>query len=152
MQDFIRAIADGHVYLFDGAMVSMLYSRGFFINKCYDELNLRDPEAVLDIHRAYVKAGAEVIETNTYGANRVKLQAFGLAAELADINRRGAELARKAANDAAYVAGAIGPLGVRLEPYGPTSLAEAREVFGEQTRALVEGGVDVILLETFANL
>lgn len=152
MQDFVQALADGHAYLFDGAMGTMLYSRGFFINKCYDELNLRDPEAVMSIHRDYVKAGSEVIETNTYGANRVKLQAFGIADELQDINARGAELARKAGGDAVYVAGAVGPLGIRLEPYGPTSLDEARGFFREQVSALVEGGVDLILLETFGNV
>src|SRR5687767_506612 len=151
MQDFLQAVADGHVYLFDGAMGTMLYSRGFFINKCYDELNLRDPEAVLSIHREYVKVGAEILETNTYGANRVKLQSFGIADELAGINTRGAELARKAGGDSVYVAGAIGPLGIRIEPYGPTGLDEAREIFRRQAQALVEGGVDLLLVETFTN-
>src|SRR5882672_9387018 len=121
MQDFIQAIADEHVYLFDGAMGTMLYSKGVFINKCYDELNLRSPEIVLEVHRQYVKAGAEILETNTYGANRVKLESFGIADDLREINLRAAELARKAAGDSAYVAGAIGPLGIRIEPYGPTS-------------------------------
>lgn len=151
MQDFVQALADGHVYLFDGAMGTMLYSRGFFINKCYDELNLREPDAVLQVHRDYVKAGAEILETNTFGANRVKLQAFGIADELVDINTRAVELARKAAGDSVYVAGAIGPLGIRIEPYGPTGLDEAREVFREQATALVEAGVDLLLLETFSN-
>ncbi|MGZ8710228.1 MAG: homocysteine S-methyltransferase family protein, partial [Thermoanaerobaculia bacterium] len=95
--DFIQAIADEHVYLFDGAMGTMLYSKGVFINKCYDELNLRNPEIVLEVHRQYVKAGAEILETNTYGANRVKLHGFGIEGELRDINMRAAELARKAA-------------------------------------------------------
>jgi methionine synthase I (cobalamin-dependent)/5,10-methylenetetrahydrofolate reductase len=151
MQDFVQALADGHVYLFDGAMGTMLYSRGFFINKCYDELNLREPDAVLQVHRDYVKAGAEILETNTFGANRVKLQAFGIAEELLNINTRAVELARKAAGDSVYVAGAIGPLGIRIEPYGPTGLDEAREIFREQATALVEAGVDLILLETFSN-
>ena len=97
MQDFIQAIADEHVYLFDGAMGTMLYSKGVFINKCYDELNLRNPEMVLEVHKQYVKAGAEILETNTYGANRVKLTSFGLAEELREINMAGAALARKAA-------------------------------------------------------
>src|SRR5437667_448270 len=87
MQDFIQAIADEHVYLFDGAMGTMLYAKGVFINKCYDELNLRMPEIVLDVHREYVRAGAEILETNTYGANAVKLRAFGIEDELRDINR-----------------------------------------------------------------
>ena len=152
MQDFIQAIADEHVYLFDGAMGTMLYARGVFINKCYDELNLRNPEIVLDVHRQYVRAGAEILETNTYGANRIKLAGFGLESELRDINLRGAELARKAAGDGVYVAGAIGPLGIRIEPYGPTALAEACDTFREQVTALRDGGVDLFILETFSNL
>jgi len=152
MQDFIQTIADSHIYLFDGAMGTMLYSKGVFINKCYDELNLRDPDIVLEVHRGYVQAGAEILETNTYGANRVKLQAFGLVDELRAINIRAVELARRAAGDAVYVSGAIGPLGIRLEPYGPTSLEEARDIFREQAAALLEGGVDAFILETFSNV
>lgn len=152
MQDFIKAIADEHVYLFDGAMGTMLYAKGVFINKCYDELNLRSPEIVLEVHRQYVKAGAEILETNTYGANRVKLRGFGIADDLREINLRAAELARKAAGDSAYVAGAIGPLGIRIEPYGPTSEAEAREYFREQAAALRDAGVDLFICETFSNI
>ena len=152
MQDFIQAIADEHVYLFDGAMGTMLYSKGVFINKCYDELNVRNPEIVLEIQRAYVRAGAEILETNTYGANRVKLHGFGIEDELREINIRAAELARKAAGDSVYVAGAIGPLGIRIEPYGPTALDEARDVFREQAAALLAGGVDLFIVETFSNI
>jgi len=152
MQDFITTLADSHVYLFDGAMGTMLYSRGYFINKCYDELNVRDPQVVEAIHREYVRAGAEILETNTYGANRIKLQQFGLREELEAINTRGAELARKAAGDGVYVAGAIGPLGIRLEPYGPTSNDEALDIFKEQAMALLNGGVDLFVLETFSNI
>src|SRR5260370_34999307 len=115
MQDFIQAIADEHVYLFDGAMGTMLYAKGVFINKCYDELNLRSPEIVLEVHKQYVRAGAEVIETNTYGANRVKLGAFGLEDELRDINIAAVEIARPARQDSVYVAGAIRPRGIRIE-------------------------------------
>ncbi|MFA6957893.1 MAG: bifunctional homocysteine S-methyltransferase/methylenetetrahydrofolate reductase [Thermoanaerobaculia bacterium] len=152
MQDFIQTLADGHIYLFDGAMGTMLYSRGVFINRCYDELNLRDPEIVLEVHRQYVRAGAEIVETNTYGANVPKLRAFGLEDELQAINEKGAQLARKAAGDGVFVAGAIGPLGIRLEPYGPTALEEAREWFRVQARALQAGGVDVFILETISNI
>ncbi|HJQ37570.1 MAG TPA: bifunctional homocysteine S-methyltransferase/methylenetetrahydrofolate reductase [Thermoanaerobaculia bacterium] len=152
MQDFIQAIADEHVYLFDGAMGTMLYSKGVFINKCYDELNVRNPEIVLETHRQYVRCGAEILETNTYGANRVKLRGFGIEEELRDINLRAAELARKAAGDSVYVAGAIGPLGIRIEPYGPTALEEARDFFREQAEALRDGGVDLIIAETFSNI
>jgi homocysteine S-methyltransferase len=152
MQDFIQAIADEHVYLFDGAMGTMLYAKGVFINKCYDELNLRMPEIVLDVHREYVRAGAEILETNTYGANAVKLRTFGIEDELLDINRAAVEIARKAAGDSVYVAGAIGPLGIRIEPYGPTALEEAREFFRQQATALLEGGVDAFILETMSNI
>jgi len=130
----------------------MLYAKGVFINRCYDELNLRNPEIVLEVHRQYVKAGAEILETNTYGANRVKLRGFGIEDELRDINMRAAEIARKAAGDAVYVAGAIGPLGIRIEPYGPTSLDEAREYFSEQATALRDAGVDLFVCETFSNV
>jgi methionine synthase I (cobalamin-dependent)/5,10-methylenetetrahydrofolate reductase len=150
--DFIQAVADEHVYLFDGAMGTMLYSKGVFINKCYDELNLRNPEIVLEVHRQYVKAGAEILETNTYGANRVKLGGFGIEDELREINLRAAELARKAAGDGVYVAGALGPLGIRIEPYGPTALDEARDIFREQANALNEAGVDLFICETFSNV
>jgi methionine synthase / methylenetetrahydrofolate reductase(NADPH) len=152
MQDFIKAIADEHVYLFDGAMGTMLYSKGVFINKCYDELNLRNPEIVLEVHRQYVKAGAEILETNTYGANRVKLQSFGIDDELREINMRAAQIARTAAGDSVYVAGAIGPLGIRIEPYGPTSEADARAYFREQAEALRDAGVDLFVCETFSNV
>jgi len=152
MQDFIQAVADEHVYLFDGAMGTMLYAKGVFINKCYDELNLRSPEIVLDVHRDYVRAGAEILETNTYGANTVKLRAFGIEEELRDINLAAVEIARRAAGDAVYVAGGIGPLGIRIEPYGPTSTDEAREYFREQAKALLEGGVDLFVLETMSNI
>jgi methionine synthase I (cobalamin-dependent)/5,10-methylenetetrahydrofolate reductase len=152
MRDFIQAIADEHVYLFDGAMGTMLYAKGVFINKCYDELNLRNPEIVLEVHKQYVRAGAEIIETNTYGANRIKLRSFGIEDELRAINERGAALAREAAGDAVFVAGAIGPLGIRIEPYGPTSLGEAREYFREQATALRDAGVDLFVLETMSNI
>jgi methionine synthase / methylenetetrahydrofolate reductase(NADPH) len=152
MQDFIQAIADEHVYLFDGAMGTMLYSKGVFINKCYDELNLRNPEIVLEVHKEYVRSGAEILETNTYGANRMKLRGFGIEDELQDINIAAAQLARRAAGDSVYVGGAIGPLGIRIEPYGPTGLDEAREYFREQATALRDGGVDLFVVETISNI
>jgi homocysteine S-methyltransferase len=147
-----RLLDPAQVVLFDGAMGTMLYQRGVFINQCYDELVLRSPELVREVHAAYVKAGAEVVETNTFGANRVKLAAFGLDSQVETLNRRAAELAREAAGDNRLVAGAVGPLGVRLEPYGPTSRDEARAAFREQVAGLVAGGADCIILETFADL
>ncbi|MGA2384399.1 MAG: bifunctional homocysteine S-methyltransferase/methylenetetrahydrofolate reductase [Gemmatimonadales bacterium] len=145
-------IADGRVHVFDGAMGTMLYAKGVFINVCYDELNLRSPDLVRDVHRAYVRAGAEILETNTFGANPVKLAHHGLATETGAINRRAAELAREAAGSRALVAGAIGPLGVRLEPFGETSRAEAFEFFRTQAFGLREGGVHGFVLETFSDL
>ncbi len=147
-----RLLDPNDVVMFDGAMGTMLYARGVFINQCYDELALRSPDLLQEIHAAYVKAGAEVIETNTFGANRTKLTQYGLETQVAAINRRGAELARAAAGENLLVAGAVGPLGVRLEPYGATSRDEARSIFREQMEALKAGGADCFLLETFADL
>jgi homocysteine S-methyltransferase len=151
--DLIRRLLDpDQVVVFDGAMGTMLYARGVFINQCYDELVLRAPDLVREIHAAYVKAGAEVIETNTFGANRAKLTQYGLEGQVASINQRAAQLAREAAGERRLVAGAVGPLGVRLEPYGATSREEARAMFAEQMSALKAGGADCLLLETFADL
>ncbi|HXA48753.1 MAG TPA: bifunctional homocysteine S-methyltransferase/methylenetetrahydrofolate reductase, partial [Candidatus Acidoferrum sp.] len=140
------------VMVADGAMGTMLYSRGVFINRCFDELNLSSPDMVRQIHQEYVKAGAEILETNTFGATRQRLAAFGVAEKLTAINHAGVKLAREAAKDGAFVAGAVGPLGVRIEPLGPTSFAEARAGFREQIDALLEAGVDLLIFETFGNL
>jgi homocysteine S-methyltransferase len=148
---FIKMLDEG-VVLFDGAMGTMLYDRGVFINRCFDETNLSNPDLVEAIHAEYIEAGAGVIETNTFGANRFKLAGHGLEARLADINRTGAEIAVRASGGTAVVAGAIGPLGIRIEPWGPTSNEEAAEAFREQAEALLEGGADIIVLETFADL
>ena len=151
-----RLLDPERVVLFDGAMGTMLYARGVFINQSYDEINLRAPDIVRGLHRDYVRAGAEALETNTFGANRVKLAQYGLEAHTAEINVRAAGIAREVADREGggnvLVAGAVGPLGVRLEPYGPTSTEEARETFREQMRALADGGVDCFLLETFGDL
>jgi len=145
-------IADGRVHLFDGAMGTMLYARGVFINVCYDELSLKAADLVREIHAAYVKAGAEILETNTFGANPIKLGHYGLAEDTRAINRRAAELAREAAGNRALVTGAIGPLGVRLEPFGETSRVDAFELFKRQAEGLLEGGVHGFVLETFSDL
>ncbi|HKG21867.1 MAG TPA: bifunctional homocysteine S-methyltransferase/methylenetetrahydrofolate reductase [Blastocatellia bacterium] len=152
MKDFREVVTDDRVYVFDGAMGTMLYSRGVYINRCYDELNLTSGDLVLAIHRDYIKAGADIIETNTYGANRVKLGGYGLEDKTRAINETGARLAREAAGDRTFVAGAIGPLGIRIEPYGPTSSEEARAIFREQAEALLEGGVDLFVFETFSDV
>jgi homocysteine S-methyltransferase len=149
-----RLVDPEALVLFDGAMGTMLYAKGVFINVCYDELNVRAPDLVRDVHRAYVKAGAEVLETNSFGANRVKLAAFGLADQVHELNRRAAELAREAADQGrdVLVAGAVGPLGIRIEPYGPTSRDEARAFFREQLEGLKAGGADCFILETFGDI
>src|SRR6185503_13657822 len=136
-----RLLDPESIIVFDGAMGTMLYSKGVFINQCYDELNLRAPDMITELHRAYVKVGAEVIETNTFGANRLKLTPYGLDAQVSDINKAGAKLARAVADDApkpVLVAGSVGPLGVRIEPYGPTSRDEARGYFREQMKGLID--------------
>ena len=147
-----RLVDPDAVLMFDGAMGTMLYARGVFINQCYDELNLRAPDLVREIHSAYIAAGAEAIETNSFGANRIKLTPFGLQEDVTAINTAAARLAREAAGDSRLVAGAVGPLGVRLEPYGPTSLDEAHDAFAEQMQGLKAGGADCFLLETFWDL
>jgi methionine synthase I (cobalamin-dependent)/5,10-methylenetetrahydrofolate reductase len=141
--------------LSDGAMGTVLYSRGVFINRCYDELNLSDPALILSVHEEYLQAGAEILETNTFGANRFRLSRHGLGGKVAEINAAGARIAREAANRLkgdAWVAGSLGPLGVRLEPLGKTSLDEARAAFAEQIRALAGAGVDMLIIETMPAL
>ncbi|HMA76489.1 MAG TPA: homocysteine S-methyltransferase family protein, partial [Candidatus Krumholzibacteriaceae bacterium] len=138
--------------IFDGAMGTMLYDRGVFINRCFDEINLSNPDMVKNIHREYIAAGADIIETNTFGANRFKLKLHGIDDKVRQINNAGATIAREAAGDKALVAGSIGPLGIKIEPWGPTSNSEAQEVFKSQAESLLEGKVDLFILETFADL
>jgi methionine synthase / methylenetetrahydrofolate reductase(NADPH) len=145
-------LADGRTHVFDGAMGTMLYGRGVYLNVCYDELNLRQPDLIAEIHRAYVKAGAELLETNTFGATPRKLAQYGLSGDTERINRVAAELARGAAGGRAAVVGAIGPLGIRIEPFGETSVDEARADFARQVSGLLEGGVDGFILETFSDV
>jgi methionine synthase / methylenetetrahydrofolate reductase(NADPH) len=145
-------IADGRVHVVDGAMGTVLYGRGVFLNVCYDELSLRQPDLVRDIHREYVRAGAELLETNTFGANPLKLATYGLAGETERINAEAARLAREAAGERAAVLGAIGPLGVRVEPFGELSLEEARAMYERQVRGLLDGGSQGFILETFSDV
>jgi homocysteine S-methyltransferase len=151
MQPFLDAL-DDRVLVCDGAMGTMLYAKGVFINKSFDALNVSQPDLVAEVHQEYVRAGADIIETNTFGANRIKLGSFGIADRLRAINEQGARIARHAADDRAYVAGSIGPLGIRIEPWGKTGVDEAREFFREQAAALAAGGVDLFILETFRDL
>jgi homocysteine S-methyltransferase len=148
----LQELLENHVLVVDGAMGTMFYERGVFINTCYDALNLSEPDLVRSIHREYIEAGAELIQTNTFGANRLKLKRYGFEDRVGEINRSAAELAREEAGDRVYVGGSVGPLGIRIEPFGPTSFDEAREFFSEQIEGLVDGGVDCIVLETFSDL
>lgn len=152
MKDFRKTLRTDSILIFDGAVGTRLYDKGVYINRCYDELNVSAPELVREVHSEYVKAGADIIETNTFGATRNNLLHYGLEGRLREINVAAAALAREAAGGKAFVAGAIGPLGLRLEPFGPTSLEEARAMFREQAEALLEGGVDLFVLETFSEL
>lgn len=155
----IQEMFAGRTILCDGAMGTMLYARGVFINRCYDELNISQPDLVRSIHEDYLQAGAEVVETNTFGANAYRLLRYGFQDQVFAINKAGAEIARQAVNQLAdkqagkaWVAGAIGPLGVHLEPLGKIGLDEARAAFAEQIRGLVAGGVDLLVIETIVAL
>src|SRR5690348_4997497 len=150
--DFIAQIKRSPL-LCDGAMGTLLYAKGIFINRCYDELNVSQPDLIRAVHHEYLQAGADVIETNTFGANSFRLARHSLADKVKEINQAGARLAREAAKSFdVWVAGSVGPLGTRIEPLGKTSFQEARDSFREQMEALVEGGVDLLILETFGYL
>src|SRR6201997_3901710 len=150
--DFLSRVKQSPL-LCDGAMGTLLYAKGIFINRSYDELNLSQPELIRGIHHDYLQAGAEVIETNTFGANSFRMARHSLADKVVETNRAGARLAREAAKSFdVWVAGSVGPLGTRIEPLGKTSFQEARAAFREQIEALVEGGVDLLMLETFGYL
>jgi methionine synthase / methylenetetrahydrofolate reductase(NADPH) len=158
MSKFAQLFAERPV-LADGAMGTVLYARGVFINRCYDELNLSDPALILSVHEEYLQSGADILETNTFGANRFRLARHGLASKVSEVNAAGVRIAREAANrlkqnrgGEAWVAGSLGPLGVRLEPLGKTGLEEARAAFAEQIRALTGEGVDLLIIETMPAL
>jgi methionine synthase I (cobalamin-dependent)/5,10-methylenetetrahydrofolate reductase len=145
-------ITDGKAHVFDGAMGTVLYGKGVFVNVCYDELNLKQPQLVGEVHKAYLDAGAELLETNTFGASPPKLTGFGLADRTEEINEAAAGIALEVADGSACVLGAIGPLGIRIEPFGPTSREEARDAFRRQASGLLRGGVDGFIVETFHDL
>ncbi|HQU85673.1 MAG TPA: bifunctional homocysteine S-methyltransferase/methylenetetrahydrofolate reductase [Pyrinomonadaceae bacterium] len=152
MRNFRELIESDGIYVFDGAMGTRLYEKGIYINRSYDELNLIAKDLVREVHEEYIKAGAEIIQTNTFSANRNKLQQFGLDSQFREINLSAVKIAREAAGDKVFVAGTMGPLGLRIEPYGPTSFDEAKAMFREQAEALLEGGIDVFILDTFSDL
>ena len=138
--------------LMDGGTGTELYNRGIFINRCFEEANLSNPELILQLHREYLEAGAQILSTNSWGANYPKLCKHNFHDKLSEMNKQAAQLARKAADGKAWVAGSVGPLGIQLEPFGPTSYLEARHYFRTQIEALQEGGVDLLSLETFTDL
>ncbi|MGA9041211.1 MAG: bifunctional homocysteine S-methyltransferase/methylenetetrahydrofolate reductase [Terriglobales bacterium] len=150
--DFLARLKKSPI-LCDGAMGTLLYSKGIFINRCYDELNISQPDLIRGIHHEYLQAGAEIIETNTFGGNSFRLGRHSLADKVHEINFAGARLAREAAKSFdVWVAGSVGPIGIRIEPLGKTSLEETRAAFRDQITALVEGGVDLLIMETFGYL
>src|SRR5437899_1528492 len=151
VKPFLERLRDG-VVVCDGAMGTMLYARGIFVDRCFDELNLSNPGLVQGIPQEYVDAGADVLETNTFGAHRFKLGPHGFEGQVVKINREGARIARAAAQGQALVAGSIGPLGKPLEPFGNITVDDAVAAYREQAQGLVEGGVDLFLLETMPSL
>lgn len=148
----LKDILKESVLLCDGGMGTMLYGKGIFINSCFDELNLLQADLIKEVHKEYIQSGADIIETNTFGANRYKLKKFGLEGSVEEINVKGAEIACAAAAPDVLVAGSMGPLGLKIEPWGQTSASEAEAAFAEQAEALINGGVDLIILETFADV
>jgi methionine synthase I (cobalamin-dependent)/5,10-methylenetetrahydrofolate reductase len=151
VKPFLERLAEG-VVVCDGAMGTMIYARGVFLNRCFDELNLSNPAMVRSIHAEYLDAGADLIETNTFGAHRFKLGPHGLDSQVRKINREGARLAKDAAAGRGLVGGALGPLGKPLAPYGSISFEEAVAAYAEQVTGLLEGGVDLFLAETMPSL
>ncbi len=155
MNSFSETLSISRTLLADGAMGTLLHARGIGFDQCFDELNLTHPGAVADIHRAYIDAGAQLIITNTFGANRFKLAKHGLQDHVVQINQAGVDLAKRVVSASfrdVMIAGDVGPLGVRIAPYGRVKPETAREAFAEQVRALAEAGVDLIVIETFSDL
>ncbi|MFP4180260.1 MAG: bifunctional homocysteine S-methyltransferase/methylenetetrahydrofolate reductase [Spirochaetaceae bacterium] len=148
---YLERLKEG-VLLFDGAMGTMLYEKGIFLNQCFENTNLTAPDKVLEIHREMARAGAQALTTNSFGAHPIRLSGYSLKEKCYDINYRSVELAREVAGEELYVAGSVGPLGKILAPLGELSQEEAEEAFTEQIRALLDGGVDILLFETFKNL
>ncbi|MBN1304885.1 MAG: bifunctional homocysteine S-methyltransferase/methylenetetrahydrofolate reductase [Anaerolineales bacterium] len=153
--DKFFSLLDTQAILADGALGTVLHTRGANFNKCFDELNLSNPAMVAEVHREYIEAGAQIILTNTFEANRYKLDKYGLRSKLEEINQAGVELARRtvaAAFKDILIAGDVGPLGIRIAPYGRVQAAEARAAFGEQISVLASAGVDLIVIETISDL
>ncbi|NPV40515.1 MAG: bifunctional homocysteine S-methyltransferase/methylenetetrahydrofolate reductase [Anaerolineae bacterium] len=152
---FSDLISSGKPALSDGAMGTLLHERGIGFNKCFDELNLTNPSLVAEIHHAYIEAGSQIILTNTFGANRFKLERHGMAAELKEINTAAVELARRvvlASFKDVLIGGDVGPLGIRLAPFGRVQPEDARRIFRQQIETLLEAGADLLVIETMSDL
>jgi methionine synthase I (cobalamin-dependent) len=145
-----RERLQNEIIVFDGGTGTYLYDKGIFINRCFEELNLTNPELVKQVHKEYVNAGADVIETNTFGANKFALSVHGLETHVYEVNYMGAQLAKSVAGNNILVAGSVGPLRIQIEPLGKLSFDEAKDAFAEQIRGLLEGGVDLVVFETFS--
>jgi methionine synthase / methylenetetrahydrofolate reductase(NADPH) len=150
MLDFKTALIENSGLLLDGAMGTELYKRGLFINRCFEQACLSDQSLVMQVHKDYCDAGAQIITTNTWGANRSKLEEYGLGKELLEINKTAVDLARQSTKDV-WIAGSVGPLGLQIEPFGKTSYSQAQDIFSEHISCLLESGVDLLILETFSN-
>ncbi|MFQ5903988.1 MAG: homocysteine S-methyltransferase family protein [Candidatus Binatia bacterium] len=148
---FLDALSE-EVFLSDGAMGTEIYSRGIPINRCYEDLNLSAPKLVQEIHESYLQAGAQVIQTNTFGANAFRLAPYGLEEKVQEINLRGAKIARQASQGMSYVAGSVGPIGREMVPTGEISGSQVYDAFASQIEALRDGGTDLIIIETFSSL
>lgn len=150
-RDLLQELGSGRPLVIDGAMGSELYGRGVYINQAFEEINLKTPDLIREIHADYLKAGADILMTNTFNGNREKLKAFGLAGKVREVNLEGARIARAVAQDKAFVAGSMGPLG-HNRAFGGVSEKDAENIFREQASALIDGEVDAIILETFGDL
>lgn len=152
MAKSFKEVLKSRVLVCDGAMGTVLYDCGIYINRSFDELNLTNPDLIREVHRKYIKSGVDIIETNSFGANRLKLQRHGLDDKVYEINKAGAGIAKDEARGGVFVAGAMGPCGVEIEPFGKLSKIKAKETFIEQAEGLLDGGVDLFILETFSDL
>ena len=150
-KQMLLELLDDRVVIGDGAMGTMLYQQGVFVNTCFDELNLTSPALIEQVHSEYIEAGSDFIESNTFGANEYKLGKFGLGDKVTQINTAGVEIARRAAGEDVLVAGAIGPLGCELREFGRMSIDDARGIFARQADAISKAGADFFVLETFSN-
>jgi homocysteine S-methyltransferase len=146
-EEFLERLETG-VVVADGAMGTQIYERGVFINQCFDALSLSRPDMIQEVHASYVEAGAELLETNTFGANRARLLGHGLEDRVAEINGAGVRLAREASRKRAFVGGSIGPIGVKGQVAGDYSIDDMRAIFAEQAQALLEAGADLLVVET----